>query len=357
MEITEKPGASTPWTGINQLLGPDERFEIQGSNGNGFLLAPKHASQLAALLFLLHQQGLSFHVQGKGTTSFPQPCHSLVVSVRAFSQIILHEQGVVEVGAGCPLSHLHQFLFERKQEVALEENPLSSPKRSVGGFLLSGRTAGISYRQETISNTILGIELVTLEGSQLKWGGRQRSALAGPALHKLIVGLKSFPGIVIKVFLKTYPTPQRRLRLAWSFRQKEALWDHVKALKKLTSTWECLDFVLSGNPSDQGFVFAQISGLEKEMEAFLHLCPSYSKARQGGEKESLKNFLKQQKLNVFSVSLDQSLEPGEYLWHQELDKRAWWMTSQLLTENDTQSNPAWKQRLFSSLYPDRRNDG
>lgn len=345
---SEKPGAQTPWTEINHLLAADERFELHEENWNGFLLAPKHSSSLAALLYLLSQQALAFCVQGKGTRMHPEPHHRLVVSARAFSQVAWHEQRVVEIGAGCSLFHLQQFLFERQQEMALEEYPWISLKQSVGGFLLAGQTSGIRYKQETIPETILGVELVTWEGHQIKWGGQQRSAVAGPALHKLIWGLQTLPGIITKVILKTYPIPQKRLRLTWSFRKQEALWEHLELLKAFSFTWESLDCVLSGQKTEQGFIFAQIAGLSEEMEAFAQLCPLYATARQQEERVLLKNYLYQQKLKAYYAPLDHSLKSGEYLWYQELDQQAWWLTSQEV-KNLPSAQPLWKQRFWKSL--------
>lgn len=49
--IKEIPGAKTPWTAINQLLRPDENFEVENTTSKGWLLAPKEESKFAALLF------------------------------------------------------------------------------------------------------------------------------------------------------------------------------------------------------------------------------------------------------------------------------------------------------------------
>lgn len=346
--MSEKPGAQTPWKCIDQLLSPDERFDMHISNWKGFLLVPKHASQLAALLYLLREEGIVFHVQGKGTSALPAANCSIIVSARAFSHLVWHEHGVVEAGAGCMLSHLQQFLFERKQEVALEEAPLNSPKRSVAGLILSGRTSAIRYRSEGLPANILGIEWIARDGSQITWGGQHRSAAAGPVLHKLIWGLHSWPGIIIKVILKTSPIPPVRLRLAWKFRRQEDLWKQVHELKHLASTWESLEAVRSGQSTDQGFVFAQISGLPEEMEAFAHECPGYAMAHQQGERRHLSNFLQRQTLNCHLASRDHPLKPGEYLWMQEEDQRAWWLTHRP-SEKEECLLPIWKQRFWNSL--------
>ncbi len=346
--MSEQPGAQTPWKCIDQLLLLDERFEVRSSDWKGFLLAPKQASQLAALLYLLREEGIAFHVQGKGTSVRPAAHCSVIVSARAFSHLVWHEQGVVEAGAGCTLSHLQQFLFERNQEVAVEEDPLASPKRSVAGLILSGKGSGMRYRSEGLPENILGIEWVAWDGSQIKWGGQHRSAAAGPGLHQLMWGLHSWPGIIIKIMLKTSPLPPVRLRLAWKFRQPEALWKQVDDLKHCASTWESLEIVRSGQPTDQGFIFAQISGLPEEMEAFSHACPNYSIACQQGERLHLKNFLNQQTLKCHIVARDHRLEPGEYLWIQERNECAWWLT-QRSNEKQERPLPMWKQRFWNSF--------
>lgn len=346
---SEKPGAQTPWMRINQLLAPDERFELHLPHWKGFILTPKHSSQLAALLYLLYQEGIPACIQGRGNCHLPLAEDAVIVSARAFSQITWHEQGVVEVGAGCSLSHLQQFLFERKQEVALEEDPLGSPKRSVAGLILSGQTAGVCYHSESLSDILLGLELVTWEGKQVKWGGKHTSAVAGPALHKLVWGLQALPGVIIKVILKTHPIPPSRLRLAWKFQQKEAVWQQFHALKDFSLSWEYLDVVLSGNELDHGFVFAQISGLSEEMHHFSQACPHYAMASQKGEKSYLKTFLMQQKLQSDWVNFDQPLKKGEYLWIQDGGQRTWLLTSEICKNNQIPF-PMWRQRFLASLH-------
>ncbi len=353
----EKPGVQTPWSSINQLLAADERFAVTSEGWQGYLLAPKRVSQLAALFYLLHQQHLSFSIQGRGTTEDEKiSLPTLIVSARSFSQLAFHEQGIVEVGAGCSLSQLQSYLFEKKHEVGLEGDPLESTKRSVAGLILSGRTGGVQLRQEPLLSVLLGIELVTWEGSQLKWGGSYRSALAGPPLHKLMWGMKTLPGMITKFILKIYPIPLTRLQLVWSFREVERLWSHFCDLKSFSTTWERLDCVISEGFKQQKFILAQVSGLPEEMEAFQQLCPSYAEAREENKGQELKIFFSQQHLMAYPASQQQALAPGEYLWYQGLDQRAWWIRPRLVEKVSDQSM-IWKQRLWESLYPTGQHHG
>lgn len=347
--MKERPGAQTPWMGINQLLAPDECFEVLLPHWQGFLLAPKYASQLAALLYVLRQEGVFACIQGRGTQVVPLKKHAVIVSTRAFSQIAWYEQGIVEVGAGCSLSHLQQFLFERNQEVTLEEGPFDSPKRSVVGLFLSGQLSGMRYKGESFLSSFLGIEFVTGEGSQVRWGGHYGSAVAGPTLHQLINGLQNFSGVIVKVILKTFPISPARLRLAWKFRHQEELWQKFHDLSHFSSSWEYLDVVLSGKISEHGFIFARVSGLPGEMHAFAKVCPHYMSATQQGERTNIRNFFLQQKLKSYSVTRDQPLEEGEYLWIQDWNDKIWWLTEKKIANPDS-SSPIWKQRFLKNLY-------
>jgi len=347
----EIPGASTPWARVNQLLSADERFSFQfNSDRQGYLLAPKQPSRLAALFYFLQQENIPFCIQGRGSHTFVTEQDVLFISSRAFTEIRLGSEGIVEVGAGCPLSQLHQFLFEHNQEVSLEENPLGYlSKRSVGGLILSGLTSSLFYREEFFLQTLLGLEIVTSEGAQLVWGGRHRGSAPGPALHKLMYGLETLPGMITKVVLKTYPIPHKRLRLAWTFRQKEPLWERFYALKNFSNSWEYLEVVQSGDSASQGFVFAQISGLPEEMEAFSLVCPGYIEVSQGGERATISRFLSEQKLNAYCVDKDYSLEKDDYLWLQsgKSTQHAWLFTKRMLKGDREDS--IWKERFFNAF--------
>lgn len=347
--MKEIPGALTPWKEVNQLLAPDERFAMQLSHGNGFLLAPRHPSQISALLYFLHQEKIPFSMQDQ-EDSLDHQTDSVRISARVFSQINWYEHGVVEVGGGCSLSLLQQFLFERNHEVAVEGDPLISPKCSVAELILSGRTGGLRYREEPFFETILGVDLVTRDGTQVRWGGAQRSQAGGPTLHKLIWDLKSFPGVILKMILKTYPIPSKRLKLSWSFRQREALWQFYQELRQFSTSWEYLDVVLSGKPTSQEYIFAQISGLPEEMEAFSQLCPGYVIASQQDERFNMKYFFGKQKLKAYQVCKDSSLnlDSAEYLWLQEWNSAAWLLTDQVY--KDELDVPAWKQYFWESFF-------
>lgn len=347
-KVRETPGVPTPWPFVNQLLMADERFEVCSAEWQGFLLAPKTIAGLTTLLSILNQHPISFCVHEPTIKKSSLLSPICLVSTRAFSQVVIHEGNVIEIGAGCSLVDLHSVLFERKLEANLEESPLASTKQSVVNLILSGQTASIHLKQENVVESLMGIEWVTEKGCQLQWGGPQRSGLAGPTLHKLIWGLQQWPGLIVKIYVKAYHLPAMRLHLMWSFRQLSALWDQFDQLKRFSSSWERLDCVWSGKSQEQSFILAQISGLKEEMNAFTQLCPGYSLSQPQNGLVKLTQFLKQQTLYAYPASHQKQLQSDEYLWYHGLDERAWWLTPRLVNNQEEQEWPLWKHYLWES---------
>lgn len=354
--MREIPGAATPWLEVNRLLAPDERFELVFPQGAVFLLAPKQASQAAALLFFLSQEQIAYLIEGRESlgefkNGIQPPIENrpfVIVSSRAFVQMKWNEDGAAEVGSGCPLTQLHQFLYERNQEIAIVDSPFASLKRSVGDLILSGRATGTLKRSQSLPEILLGAEIVTADGACIKWGGSFASPVAGPGLHQLLFGLQGFPGILVKVTLKTSPIPPARLRLAWRFSCKEALWRQFHELKGFASSWECLDAALSGNADESAFLFAQISGLQGEMEAFSKGCPEFAKASQKGEKGQMMRFFLQQKLHCSEVEKDFIPPMGEYLFLQDSNEKGWLLSGRKEIE-PAGSLPVWKEKFYKKL--------
>lgn len=353
VKMSEKPGAKTPWGDINQLLAPQERFEISFSHWKGWLLIPTSSSQLAALLYLLSQAEILFCIQGRGSSFFPSQKQNVIVSARALTQIVWHAHGIVEAGAGCSLRDLQQFLLERNREICLEEDAWIENKRSIASLILLGLEHVRTIKP--FSEMIMGVDFVTFEGSQIKWGGHYLSPTAGLALHKLMEGLKTLPAVISKVIMRTELIPEIRLKLTWNFNTKDALWNLFQALQSISSTWESLEIVHSGRSDESGFVFAQISGVAQEINAFIKICPHYSQATQDGQRQNLKKYFSQENMHFNKIFFNQisdlksyKVEPGEYLWIENNPQRAWLLSLNKFAERE-EEYPLWKKILCESF--------
>ena len=312
------PGAETPWRTVNQLLAPDERFWISKNESKRILLAPRHPSQIAALFYFLTQEGVDFSHRNVNDQD-----SEVTVTLRAFSQLHWHDHGIVEVGAGCQFSTLHSFLFERRHEVGIEPPPASSQKMSIAQALTEGEVGGYRTKGESPIQQIVGCDLVAWDGSQLRWGALHRAGPPGPSLYRVVGGEENLPGVVTKLFIKCRPIPQKRLSFAWSFRSQRELWKQYEALKKFSSSWELLDAVLAGDLLTTSFLFAQIAGLEEEMEIVAQQCPGFEMCCQEDKRGKVERFIQQEGLRARASSGDYQAKAGEYLWLQKMTSKSW----------------------------------
>ena len=119
MDLREIPGAETPWAEINKLLEPAERLTWKRGTDEGFLLAPKDKSRLAAAVFHCRERDLPIQVSGTGTLSSSSwhPGHSsAVISGRHLVHMDLVGEDQIQVGAGVLLLKAR---FEKWREVTL----------------------------------------------------------------------------------------------------------------------------------------------------------------------------------------------------------------------------------------------
>lgn len=347
----EMPGVETPWISINQLLNSHERFHLYPSAEEPFFLfAPKSPSKLSALLYLLKEEKICF------CSDLLQDCsrekkYQVLLSVRALSEIAIHEEGWVEVGAGCQLAHLQSRLFEAGYELGVD-TLFFSQTVSIGSFILQGPPSGIVLNQRRFSDCLFQVETVRPDGGITKWG-KDLPYAGGMNFSTLIWGIRDLQSIPIKFTFKLFPQPQRRLYLAWSFYQQTAIWCHLDRLKAFTSTWERLDAVFSGHSGERGFVLAQVSGTEEEMKAFKNSCPDFDLAEQESKMALLKAFFNQQKLSFYPAGrMDRNNLQTGYMWYHSLTDEAWVIYSketEFSVLNEQKDSLLWKQRFLASM--------
>jgi hypothetical protein len=335
-KIREKPGAATPWSAINQLLAPEERYHIQMPGWQGFILAPQHVSRLTALLYLLDEEGIPFQSHGLLPKS-DLPCE-LIVSVRAFSRLSLNDDDILEVEGGCSFSLLHSYLFERKCEILIGERPLATDK----ALLVEAVSSGEKLLEKDI---FMGLEFVDFKGCQVRWGGKGRSPAPGPQLHQLIPEFKDFPGIIVKLFLKTLAAPDVRFKLAWPYRDRTSLQQQIHALKDFSTSWEKMECLIPGDESEKGYIIAQISGTREEMEAFQQKCPGYQDASQQDERSQFNAFFINNDFHACEAADMQMVRPDEYLWIDEKNRRTWIISRHASHDERVILTPEWQMKI------------
>lgn len=130
------------------------------------------------------------------------------------------------VGAGVPRLTL---------EAALRGTGLTFPidpgaDASLGGMAATGAAGTASPLYGTMHDNVLGLEIVTADGTIVTTGSRARKNSSGYDLTRLLVGSEGTLGLITKVRLKLHALPEGRLVLRASFPGSAAAVGAVAAL-------------------------------------------------------------------------------------------------------------------------------
>jgi alkyldihydroxyacetonephosphate synthase len=131
-----------------------------------------------------------------------------VVSVDAVS-------GIVEVLAGTFGPDLEAELHER-HGLTVGHFPQSFDIATVGGWVACRGAGQYSTRYGKIEDMVVGLEVVTADGTVVRTGGFPAGA-QGPDLTQLFVGSEGTLGVVTRVWLRAHPVPTTEQRAAFAF--------------------------------------------------------------------------------------------------------------------------------------------
>ena len=121
---------------------------------------------------------------------------------------------VVTAGAGVMLDRLAATLEGRGVWLALD--PPGSPSRSVGGALATAAPGPLAARYGAPRDQVLGLAVVTGEGTAVRMGGRVVKNVAGFDLAKAVIGGFGAYGAIVEAHLRLRALPAADRSLGWS---------------------------------------------------------------------------------------------------------------------------------------------
>lgn len=123
------------------------------------------------------------------------------------SGIVQHDVAdqVVVVRAGTSLEELNAELGRAGQCLPLGFLPLSTPIGSVGGAIALNLPHLLEGQTGTWRDWIVGMTVVTADGTVVKCGSKAVKNVAGYDVQKLFIGARGTLGVVVEVVLRTFP--------------------------------------------------------------------------------------------------------------------------------------------------------
>jgi len=215
--------------------------------------APADADELAAVVAATTQAGFAVIARGGGmsyTDAYLPICAStVIVDSRRLDRIleVNTEDNYVRVQAGCTWAALEQRLSEEGVRTPYW-GPLSGIRATVGGALSQGSIFLGSGRYGTAQDSVLGLEVVTADGSRIVTGsaatGRARPFFRyhGPDLTGLFTGDCGALGFKTEASLRLIRRPGASEFLSWSLPDGHALFRAMTAVARSEAAAEVFAF-------------------------------------------------------------------------------------------------------------------
>lgn len=214
----------------------------------GCVVRPENAGQVSRLLEWASGEGVPVTTRGAGSglAAGAVPSEGAVVldmsRMNSIKEIDVNERiAVVEPG-----------VVTGKLDKALEPHglffagyPMSSGISQIGGNIATNAGGGRALKYGVTGAHVLGMRVVTGNGSELVLGGRRRKDVVGYDLRSLFIGSEGTLGVIVEATLSLMPRPSARSTVLAGFDSPagavEALGRISREAASLPSSAELLD--------------------------------------------------------------------------------------------------------------------
>jgi glycolate dehydrogenase FAD-binding subunit len=216
-------------------------------------LEPAGEDEIAAVLAFADGEGLQVVVRGGGTQlglGYPPRGADILLSTARLAKVVEYSPHdlTVTVEAGMPLRALQETLAPSRQWLALD--PDVSDAATIGGIVATNATGASRLRYGGVRDQIIGIRVVTADGTVAKGGGKVVKNVAGYDLPKLFTGSLGTLGVIVAASFRLYPLPEASRTVVLTARDPEPLCDLAVRVMGTTLTPSILDVMGTADGED-----------------------------------------------------------------------------------------------------------
>ena len=171
---------------------------------------PGSVDEVRAVVALAAESEVPVIPWGGGTAAaagMPAPGPGLVLGLTRLDQVLEHEPGdlTVTVQAGRTMAALQSTLRERGQWLSLD--PPDTERATIGGVIATNASGPRRHLYGTARDLLIGVTVVTADGTLVRGGGKVVKNVAGYDLPKLFVGSCGTLGVIVELTVKLRPRP------------------------------------------------------------------------------------------------------------------------------------------------------
>jgi glycolate oxidase FAD binding subunit len=199
---------------LNPLVGgrvrPAEAADMVAGVQPQVVVEPISEEEIAAVLAFANREGFKVLTRGGGTQlnmGFPPTGGDILLSTTHLNRVIEHapHDMTATVQAGMRLAEFQAVLGKARQWLALD--PELEADATIGGLVATNATGARRLRYGGVRDQIIGIRIVTADGTIAKGGGKVVKNVAGYDLPKLFTGSLGTLGVIVAATFRLYPLP------------------------------------------------------------------------------------------------------------------------------------------------------
>lgn len=194
---------------------------------------PGTVDEVAAVVSYAAEALIPLVPWGGGTAAgvgMPPARAGVVLGLTRLRSIVEHEPGnlTVTAQAGLTLGDLQTALRTRGQWLSLD--PPDAGRATLGGVLAANAAGPRRHLYGTARDLLIGVTVVTADGSIVRGGGRVVKNVAGYDVPKLFVGSYGTLGVIVEATVKLRPVPDDERLVAVRFERLKDAGAAVRAL-------------------------------------------------------------------------------------------------------------------------------
>jgi glycolate oxidase FAD binding subunit len=266
-------GAANVLTGVE--LSP---YVVEGRTPD-VAVFPGSIEEVAAVMALASEVGTPVTPWGGGTAAsvgMPAGRTGLVLGLRRLGRLLDHEPGdlTATVEAGMTVRAFQTALGSRGQWLSLD--PADAERATVGGVLATNACGPRRHLYGTARDVLIGVTVVTADGSIVKGGGKVVKNVAGYDLPKLFIGSYGTLGVIVEATVKLRPLPEQEELVSVRFDRLKDAGSAVKAVAAsdlIPNAVELLDSpgasgagLAAGSPTPGGVLVVGFDGVREQVD-------------------------------------------------------------------------------------------
>jgi glycolate dehydrogenase FAD-binding subunit len=197
-------GSAHVLTGIE--LSP---YVVEGRTPDAAVF-PGSIDEVRGVVVIAADSGIPLIPWGGGTAATvgtPPSAMGIVLGLGRLDRVVEHEPGdlTATVQAGVTFARFQNALRDRGQWFSLD--PPDPDRATVGGVIAANASGPRRHLYGTVRDQLIGVTVVTADGSLVHGGGKVVKNVAGYDLPKLYIGSYGSLGIIVELTVRLRPVP------------------------------------------------------------------------------------------------------------------------------------------------------